>query len=86
MNAEALEQKFDAGEEDVLAYFHRSTLQHPGLEPDPVDISCPKWMVAAIEREAQRLGIQREAVIKLWLTGRLKAIAADGSAAIAFNA
>lgn len=77
MNAEALEQKFDAGEEDVLAYFHRSTLQHPGLEPDPVEISFPNWMVAALDHEAQRLGIQRDAVIKLWLAERLKAIATE---------
>ena len=76
MNAEELEQKFDAGE-DVLAYFDLSTLQRPGLEPEPVEFNCPKWMVAAIDREAQRLGIQRDAVIKLWLAERLKAIAAQ---------
>lgn len=76
MNAEELEQKFDAGE-DVLAYFDLSTLQRPGLEPEPVEISFPKWMVVALDREAQRLGIQRDAVIKLWLAERLKAIAAE---------
>jgi hypothetical protein len=76
MNAEALEQKFDAGE-DVLAYFDRSTLQRPSLAPEPVEISFPKWMVAALDHEAQRLGIQRDAVIKLWLAERLKAIAAE---------
>jgi hypothetical protein len=47
------------------------------LEPEPVEISFPKWMVAALDREAQRLGIQRDAVIKLWLAERLKAIAAE---------
>jgi len=71
MNAEELEQKFDAGE-DVLAYFDLSTLQRPGLEPEPVETSFPKWMVAALDREAQRLGIQRDAVIKLWLAERLR--------------
>ena len=71
-----LEQKFEAGE-DVLAYFDLSTLQRPGLEPEPVEISFPKWMVAALDREAQRLGIQRDAVIKLWLAERLKAIATE---------
>ena len=34
-------------------------------------------MVAALDREAQRLGIQRDAVIKLWLAERLQAIAAE---------
>lgn len=76
MNAKELERKFDAGE-DVLEYFDLSTLKRPGLEPEPVEISFPQWMVAAIDREAQRLGIQRDAIIKLWLAERLKAIATE---------
>jgi hypothetical protein len=76
MNAEEIEQKFDAGE-DVLAYFDLSTLQRPGLEPESVEINFPKWMVAALDREAQRLGIQSDALIKLWVAERLKEIAAE---------
>jgi hypothetical protein len=40
----------------------------------PLKLAFPNWMVAALDREAQRLGIQRDAVIKLWLAERLKAI------------
>jgi hypothetical protein len=73
MKAEELDQKFDNGE-DVLEYFDLSTLKRPGLEPQSVEISFPQWMVAAIDKEARKLGIQREAVIKLWLTERLQAL------------
>jgi hypothetical protein len=76
MNAEELDDKFDAGE-DVLQYFDLSTLKRPGLESEPIEINFPRWMVAALDREAQRLGIHREAIIKLWLAERLKAIATE---------
>jgi len=75
MNAEDLDQKFDDGE-DVLEYFDLSTLRRPGLEPQSIEISFPQWMVAALDKEAQRLGIQREAIIKLWLSERLDAASA----------
>ena len=72
MKAEELDRKFDEGE-DVLEYFDRSTLKRPGLEPQAIEVSFPQWMVAALDKEAQKLGIQREAVIKLWLAERLQA-------------
>jgi hypothetical protein len=76
MNPEELDRKFDAGE-DVLEHFDLSTLQRPGLEAQTVEMSFPQWMVAALDREAQRLGIQREAIIKIWLSERLQILAAD---------
>jgi hypothetical protein len=76
MNPEELDRKFDAGE-DVLEHFDLSTLQRPGLEAQIVEMSFPQWMVAALDREAQRLGIQREAIIKVWLSERLQTLAAD---------
>jgi hypothetical protein len=79
MNAEDLDRKFDEGEEDILDYFDLSTLKRPGLEPQVIEINFPQWMVAAIDREAQQLGIQRDAIIKLWLAERLKANAAANS-------
>jgi hypothetical protein len=59
MNAEDLDRKFDDGE-DVLEYFDLSTLRRPGLEPQAIEIMFPQWMVAALDKEAQRLGVQRE--------------------------
>jgi hypothetical protein len=78
MNAEELDRKFDDGE-DVLEYFDLSTLRRPGLEPQAIEISFPQWMVVALDKEAQRLGVQREAIIKLWLSERLDAASAANS-------
>ena len=73
MNAEELERKFDEGEDDILEHFDLSTLKRPGLEPQRIEISVPQWMVAALDREAEQLGVQRDAIIKLWLAEHLKA-------------
>jgi hypothetical protein len=73
MKAEELDQKFDDGEE-VLEYFDLLTVKRPGLEMRRVDIDFPQWMLDALDREAQRLGIQRQAVIKVWIAERLDAV------------
>lgn len=71
MKAEDLDQKFDDGE-DVLAYFDLSTSKRPGLEPQQINIDFPQWMLDAVDREAQRLGVHRQVVIKVWIAERLK--------------
>jgi hypothetical protein len=73
MKTEDLDRKFDDGEE-VLQYFDPATIKRPGLEINHVDVDFPQWMVDAIDREAQRLGIQRQAVIKTWIAERLDAV------------
>lgn len=70
MNAEELDQKFDDGD-DVLEYFDLTTLKRPGLETQRVEIDFPQWMVDSLDREAQRLGIQQQAVVKVWIAERL---------------
>jgi hypothetical protein len=73
MKTEDLDRKFDDGEE-VLQYFDTATIKRPGLEINHVDVDFPQWMLEAIDREAQRLGIQRQAVIKTWIAERLDAV------------
>lgn len=73
MKAEELDQKFDEGEE-VLQYFDLNSIKRPGLEIKRVNVDFPVWMVEALDRESQRLGIGRQAVIKTWIAERLDAI------------
>jgi len=58
MKAEELDQKFDEGE-DVLGHFDPSTLRRPGLELQEIHVDFPLWMLEALDREAQRLGVHR---------------------------
>jgi len=70
MNPEELDKKFDAGE-DVMEFFDLSTLKRPGLEVKRVNVDFPQWMVDELDKEAQRLGIHRQAVIKTWIAQQL---------------
>jgi len=67
---EELDKKFDAGE-DVMAFFDRSTLKRPGLEVKSINVDFPQWMVDELDKEAQRLNIHRQAVIKTWIAQTL---------------
>ncbi|MEB3312204.1 MAG: CopG family transcriptional regulator [Snowella sp.] len=73
MKAEELDQKFDDGEE-ILQYFDLNSIKRPGLEVKRVNVDFPAWMVEALDRESQRLGVHRQAVIKTWIAERLDAI------------
>lgn len=70
MKAEELERRFDDGE-DVLKFFDLANLKRPGLEKKAVKIDLPQWMLEALEKEAQQLGISLQSVIECSLTESL---------------
>jgi len=70
ITAEEFDRRFDDGE-DMADYIDWSTARRPGLEPKRVNVDFPQWMVAKLDREAKRLGITRQALIKTWLADRL---------------
>lgn len=71
MKAEELDDKFDNGE-DVSAYFDLTKARRPNQEPRRVNVDFPAWMVERLDREAGRLGVTRQSVIKMWIAERLK--------------
>lgn len=71
MKAEELDRLFDEGE-DITPYLDLSKGARPNLVPKRVSMSMPTWMVDALDKEAARLGVQRQAVVKLWLAQRLE--------------
>lgn len=71
ISATELDKKFDDGE-DMSEYFDWSTARRPNLEPKRVNVDFPTWMVDGLDREARRLGITRQALIKTWIAEKLK--------------
>lgn len=63
-------ERFDAGEE-VLDLFDLERAERPNRELRRVNVDFPAWMVEALDNEAGRLGINRQAVIKTWIAERL---------------
>jgi hypothetical protein len=73
ITTEELDKKFDDGE-DIDEYIDWSKARRPGLEPRRVNVDFPTWMVQALDREAKRLGVTRQSVIKVWIAERLEAV------------
>ena len=71
MKANDLDKKFDEGE-DNLEYFDISEAKRPGLETKRVSVDFPAWMIKKLDKEASRLGITRQSVIKFWISEMLK--------------
>ena len=69
--AEDFDRRFDEGE-DVTGDLELSERRRPGLESRRVNVDFPGWMVEALDREARRLGVTRQSVIKVWLAERLE--------------
>ncbi|MGH8997750.1 MAG: type II toxin-antitoxin system BrnA family antitoxin [Acidimicrobiales bacterium] len=71
MKAEELEQAFDRGE-DVTSALDLGSIRRPALEQRRVNVDFPAWVVEALDREARRLGVTRQSIIKVWIAERLE--------------
>ena len=71
MKPDALERKFDAGE-DISKYLDLSKIRRPGQEQKRVNVDFPIWMVRRLDRVAKRLGVPRQSIIKLWVAEHLE--------------
>jgi hypothetical protein len=72
MKASDFDAKFDAGE-DVSGSVDWSGARRPNLTVRRVNVDFPAWVVAALDREADRLGVTRQALVKLWIAEKLDA-------------
>ena len=72
MKASDLDKKFDDGVEDVIDEFDLSSATRPNREQKRVNVDFPVWMVESLDREARRLGVTRQSIIKVWIAERLE--------------
>jgi len=71
MKADEFDKKFDAGE-DVTGNLDLSGARRPLQESRRVNVDFPSWIVESLDREAKRLGVTRQSVIKIWIAERLE--------------
>jgi catechol 2,3-dioxygenase-like lactoylglutathione lyase family enzyme len=74
ISTEELDRKFDDGEEDILEYFDLSQARVANPELTRVDFDLPVGVLRQIDAEAQRLGVTRQSLIKLWIAERLSTV------------
>jgi len=70
VKARELDRKFDAGE-DVTRYLDMSRARRPGHEQRRVNVDFPVWMIDSLDREASRLGVPRQSLIKILIARHL---------------
>jgi len=71
MTAEQLDDILDSSA-DLLPHLDISTAKRPNLEQKRVNVDLPIWMIQNLDREADRVGVTRQSIIKVWLAERLK--------------
>lgn len=71
MKAKEFDKKFDEGE-DVSQNLDISKARRPAQEQKRVNVDFPLWMIQLLDKEAKRLGVPRQSIIKLWVAERLK--------------
>ena len=71
MKAKEFDRKFEAGE-DLSKYLDYSKARRSALEQKRVNVDFPTWMITQLDKEAKRLGVPRQSIIKLWVAERLK--------------
>ena len=70
MKAKTFDRKFDSGE-SVVEVLDLGKAKRVGADAKRVNVDFPAWMVDSLDREARRLGVTRQSLIKLWLADRL---------------
>ncbi len=71
MKAKELDKKFEEGKR-VLENFDPSKARRPNQEQKRVNVDFPQWMIQSLDKEAKRLGVPRQSIIKIWLAERLQ--------------
>ena len=73
MKAKDLDKKFDS-REDITEFLDLSKARRPGQEQKRVNVDFPVWMIHSLDKEARRLGVPRQSLIKIWIAERLKEV------------
>ncbi|MBT5222993.1 MAG: CopG family transcriptional regulator [Gammaproteobacteria bacterium] len=72
MKAEVFDKKFDDDNEDIISDLDLSTLKRPNQKQKRVNVDFPVWIIDSLDKEANRVGVTRQSIIKLWLAERLE--------------
>ena len=76
MKAKKFDSDFDS-DKDVSGSLDLSKARRPLREQKRVNVDFPTWMIESLDKEASRLGVTRQSIIKVWLAERLEQSSAN---------
>ena len=71
MKARDLDKRFDAGA-NISHHLDIAKAHRPGQDQKRVNVDFPLWMIQQLDKEARRLGVPRQSIIKVWVAERLE--------------
>ena len=80
MKAKAFDEKFDKGD-DILDMLNMTKAKRSMQDQKRVNVDFPVWMIESLDKEASRVGVTRQSIIKVWLAERLENLASSKSLA-----
>ena len=73
MKAKDFEKKFDE-DIDITQSLDLSKAKRVLQVQKRVNVDFPTWMIESLDREAGKLGVTRQSIIKVWLADRLEQV------------
>ena len=73
MKGSDFDKKFDESK-DIIGHLDISKAKRPNQEQKRVNVDFPLWMIDLLDREAKRLGVPRQSIIKIWVADRLEKV------------
>jgi hypothetical protein len=77
MKAKDFDKKFEDGQHDIIDDLDLSSARRVNQTHKRINVDFPSWVVESLDREAARIGVTRQSIIKVWLVERLKAESAN---------
>ncbi len=71
MKAKQFDTDFNNGK-DITQSLALSKIRRPNQKQRRVNVDFPTWMIDSLDKEATRLGVTRQSIIKVWLAERLE--------------
>ena len=73
MKAHEFDKRFDNGE-DITKDLYMTKARRPEQQHKRVNVDFPLWMIHLLDKEARRLGVPRQSIIKVWVADRLEKV------------
>ena len=75
MKPKDFDKKFDDNKTDIIDDLDLTSLRHPNQQQKRVNVDFPVWIIDSLDKEAKRMGVTRQSVIKFWLVERIENLA-----------
>jgi len=77
ITAKEFDEKFDNGEDiseylDFASAVRLKDVKKLKTATKKVNVDFPEWIIESLDKEAKKIGVTRQSIIKVWIAERLK--------------